>query len=445
MKRGLLVGGLVALCTSPAMTAENVAVSPPLNIIWIVADDLGYGDLGCYGATDIPTPQLDALAAQGLRSTRFYAMPVCSPTRAALLTGLSPKAAGVETALMGGGGLPADTITAARLFKAHGYRTALIGKWHLGYAGPSLPRAQGFDEFFGHLGGKIHYYEHTDDLNGRERPDLWENEQPVQRPGVYSTTMFTERACAFVRTNRQRPFFLMLSYNAPHYARGKKAGDTWGPEHYIQAPPEAIARVARDPGHPTLRELYGAAVNAMDEGIGRLLKTVDEEGLRERTLVIFLSDNGADTGHGGSSGPLSGHKAQLAEGGIRAALLARLPGVIPPGRLLASPADVRDVLATSAALAGLDLTPGSAEGHDVSAAWRGGPGDVMFRCFEWQRERAVLQGPWKWHAADGQVQLYQVDRDPAERQNLAGEFPERVAELSAAWEAWSHQQKRVQP
>lgn len=447
MKRVLCLSSLVVLSSipAPAPAAEDAAMPRPLNIVWIVADDLGYGDLGCYGAKDIPTPQLDALAAQGLCSTRFYAMPVCSPTRAALLTGRSPKAAGVETALMGGGGLPAGTVTAARLFQARGYRTALVGKWHLGYADASLPNAQGFDEFFGHLGGKLHYYEHTDELGGKERPDLWENDQPIDRAGTYTTTLFTDRACDFVRANRERPFFLMLSYNAPHYARGKKAGDTFGPDHYIQAPPEAIARVARDPKNPTLRELYAAAVNVMDEGIGRFLKTLDDEGLRERTLVIFLSDNGADTGHGGSSGPLSGHKAQLAEGGIRVAMMARLPGVIPAGRVVSAPADVRDVLVTSAALAGVKLTPWSAEGVDVSPAWRGQASDASLRCFAWQRERAVLSGPWKWHDTGDAIRLYNLERDPAERQNLADQYPEQVAELSAAWSAWSQTQEKPAP
>ena len=426
------------------VVAAGLAVAPPLNIVWIVADDLGYGDVGCYGCTDIPTPQLDALAAQGLRSTRFYAMPVCSPTRASLLTGMSPRATGVETALMGGGGLRADAVTVAKLLRGCGYRTALVGKWHLGYQGAALPNAQGFDEFFGHVGGKIHYFDHTDELGGQERPDLWENERAIQRPGEYSTTLFTDRACDFVRAHREGPFSLMLSYNAPHYARGRKAGEQKTPDFYIQAPPEYVERVARDPKHPTMREMYAAAVAAMDDGIGRLLKTLDEQGLRERTLVVFLSDNGADTGHGGSSGVLSGHKAQLAEGGIRAALIARLPGVIPAGRVGSTPADVRDLLPTCIALAGAAVTLPAIEGFDVSGDWRGEvAGPDQDRCFSWRNEQAVFRGRWKWYAAAGVQHLYDVNADPGEKNDLAPQYPLETSELASAWQQWSGQKKEL--
>lgn len=430
-----LMATLCMLLLSGRVRAD--AIPPPLNIVWIVADDLGYGDVGCYGARDIPTPNLDALAGEGLRSTRFYAMPVCSPTRASLLTGRSPQAVGVETALMGGGGLRAGITTFAGWLRDQGYRTALVGKWHLGYADASLPNAQGFDEFFGHRGGKIHYYNHTDDLNGQERPDLWENGEPVVRAGAYSTDLFTERACEFVRTQRDRPFFLMLSYNAPHYARGMKSGDRKTPDFYLQAPPEYVKRVARDSKNPTIREMYAAAVAAMDDGIGRLLKTLDEQGLRDRTLVVFLSDNGADTGHGGSSGALSGHKAQLAEGGIRAALLARCPGRIPAGLLSDTPMDVRDVWATSAALAGLPAPPAGLEGIDGSAIWRGQPASARSLCFAWRGEWAVINGPWKWRQVDGAVTLFDVQADPAEKYNVAEEQPEQLARLAADWQHWA--------
>ncbi len=429
------------LMTMGSALALAASAAPPLNIVWIVADDLGYGDVGCYGARDIATPHLDALAQQGLRSTRFYAMPVCSPTRACLLTGLSPQATGVETALMGGGGLRADAVTAAAWLRQRGYRTALVGKWHLGYAGAALPNAQGFDEFFGHLGGKIHYYRHTDDVGGEEKPDLWENGDPVQRPGVYSTTMFTDRACDFVRARRAGPFFLMLSYNAPHYARGKKPGDAYGPDHYLQAPPEFLEKAARDPQQPTLRETYAAAVACMDDGIGRLLKTLDDEGLRDRTLVVFLSDNGADVGHGGSSGALSGHKAQLAEGGIRAALIARLPGRLPAGTIASDPADVRDLWPTSVALAGVPGDPPKLEGVDVSASWSGGAGPAHDRCFAWRDEKVVLRGRWKWYEVGGAQRLFDVQNDAAERHNVARQQPDLVAELAGVWQQWSQSQQ----
>lgn len=425
-----------AAAVSLALVAGVAQAVPPPNIVWIVADDLGYGDLGCYGAKDIPTPHLDALARDGLRSTRFYAMPVCSPTRASLLTGLSPRAAGVETALMGGGGLRGGVPTMPAWLRDRGYRTALVGKWHLGYTGASLPNAQGFDAFFGHLGGKIHYYKHTDELNGQEHPDLWENDQPVDRPGMYATDLFTDRACAFVREQGERPYFLMLAYNAPHYARGRKPGETYGPEHYLQAPPEWLRRTARDPVHPTMRELYAAVVAAMDDGIGRVLGAVDESGARDRTLVVFLSDNGADTGHGGSSGSLSGHKAELSEGGIRAAMMARWPGRLPSGGVLDSAADVRDLWPTCAALAGLP-PPAGVEGVDVSPGWLGGVAPARDRCWAWRDEKVVLRGPWKWHEQGGLQRLYDVQNDPGERVDRAADRPDLVSDLAAVWQRWA--------
>ena len=438
MTRRQALQSLSALALSSMYSAAgSESARKPLNVVWIVADDLGYGDVGCYGCLDIPTPNLDRLANEGVRATRFYAMPVCSPTRASLLTGVSPHVAGVETALMGEGGLRANTMTAAKWFRGQGYRTGLVGKWHLGYAGASLPNAQGFDEFFGHLGGKIHYYAHTDELNGVERPDLWEDSTAVQRPGEYTTTLFTERACAFVRDNTSRPFFLMLSYNAPHYARGKRAGDQLAPDHYIQAPAEYIERVARNPAQPTMREMYAAAVACMDDGIGRLLKTLDAEGLAERTLVIFFSDNGADLGHGGSGGPLSGQKGWLSEGGIRAVFLARLPGNIPAGNVSTHPADVRDIFATTVALADVSAPLPAMEGRDVSAVWAGHDGAPRDLCFAWRKERAVMRDEWKWIETEGEMHLYDVEHDPAESKDMAMQKPALAAGLARAWEQWA--------
>lgn len=423
--------------SSVCSRAGDAPARQPLNIVWIVADDLGYGDLGCYGCRDIPTPNLDRFAGEGMRSTRFYAMPVCSPTRASLLTGLSPHVAGVESALMGEGGLPGDAVTVAKWLRARGYRTGLVGKWHLGYEGASLPNAQGFDEFFGHRGGKIHYFEHTDELSGRELHDLWENDREAERPGEYSTTMFTERACDFVRENKTRPFFLMLSYNAPHYARGMKAGERKSADHYIQAPPEYVERVARDPKNPTIRDMYAAAVACMDDGIGRFLKTLDEQGLRDRTLVVFMGDNGADVGHGGSSGPLSGHKGELSEGGIRAALLARLPGTIPARSESADPGDVRDLFATSAALAGAGAGLPPMEGRDASEIWKGTAAAIHDLCFAWREDRAVFRGRWKWIRTGGKSFLYDAENDPAETNNLAEQNPDLADDLASAWQQWA--------
>jgi len=195
-----------------ASGAETTTLAPKPNIIWIMADDLGYGDLGCYGAKDIPTPHIDSLAAGGVRCETFYAAAsTCSPSRASILSGLYPEALGIGGALMGEGGLPAEAVTIAETLKASGYTTGLIGKWHLGYEGETLPNRQGFDEFYGHRGGKIDYFTHHDTaqkIKGSKdgKHDFYENEKEIFPEG-YSTDLFTERAVSFVDRHKAEPFF----------------------------------------------------------------------------------------------------------------------------------------------------------------------------------------------------------------------------------------------
>lgn len=414
-------------------TGVRVTHSP--NLVLIVADDLGYGDLGCYGCRDIPTPHLDQLAAEGVLFRRHYAMPVCSPTRAALLTGRSPHAVGIDEALMGRGGLSPGITTLPRWFRERGYHTGLVGKWHLGYEGSALPLEQGFAEHFGHLGGKLHYYRHTDELDGLERADLWENGKPVTRPGEYSTDMFSSRACEFIAKNASRPFFLMLSYNAPHYARGIRPGEAKPAEYYLQAPPDYVLRFAADPANPSMRELYAAVVSCLDDGIGRVLAALDAFGLRDQTLALFQSDHGADAHHGGSNGMLGGFKAQLAEGGIRVPMIARFPDHLHAGAVVEVPSDVRDIWPTASSLLGLSA-PRHLEGCDLSSVWLGlTAGFDRDQSFSFRQERAVIRGRWKWIADAGGQRLYDLERDPREQHDLRFRSPDVCLSLARAHKA----------
>jgi arylsulfatase A len=253
------------------------------NLIFILADDLGYGDIGCYGCPDIQTPHLDRLAADGVRFTDFYANgAVCSPTRAAFLTGRYQQRIGLDNALYYqemGRGLPAEGETVADGLRGAGYVTALIGKWHLGYDEGRRPLEQGFDYFFGLLGGNHHYFAHMDRIGV---DDLWLGNEAIEREG-YTTDLITEEAEVFIEKHRERPFFLYLSHAAPHFP--------W------QGPGDAGKDIRpKDQSWQTGdRATYVAMVERMDEGIGRVLEAIDASGLRERTLVVFTSDNGGHT------------------------------------------------------------------------------------------------------------------------------------------------------
>jgi len=250
------------------------------NIVFIMADDLGYGDLGCYGATDIETPHLDRLASEGVRMTDFYANgAVCSPTRIAFLTGRYQQRLGMDNALYYqemGRGLPVDGLTIGDALGSAGYVTGLSGKWHVGYDYERQPNQQGFHHFFGLLGGNHHYFEHVDRIGVA---DLWLNNEPIQREG-YTTDLITEDAIAFIERERESPFFLFVSHAAPHFP--------W-------QGPDDVAKVIR-PKHKSWqlgdRETYIAMVERMDEGIGQILAKIESAGLREKTLVVFTSDNG---------------------------------------------------------------------------------------------------------------------------------------------------------
>jgi arylsulfatase A-like enzyme len=399
------------------------------NVLLILVDDLGYGDLGCYGSREVRTPNLDRLAKDGVRLTDCYAAaPVCSPTRAALITGRYPQRAGFEWVIRyheKGRGLPATGASLPALLKKGGYATGLFGKWHLGYRPAFAPNAHGFDTFFGFLAADLDYYAHKD-ANGD--PGLYEDTRLVREKG-YLTDLFTERSLAFLKENAARPFFLEVAYNAPHWP--------------FQVPGRPDVRDARTYGPETgTRADYVKIVEHLDTSVGQLLAGLDRLGLAKQTLVVFVSDNGGDLL--ADNGPLFHGKYTLWEGGIRVPCLARLPGVIPAGTTSSQPVITMDLTATILAAAGVALPAGhSLDGEDMLPILAG-KAPARERTFFWRLQRpgefigqrAARRGKWKY-VLDREVELlFDLEADPGERHTLAFRHPEKVKELREALMGW---------
>lgn len=420
--------GIVGLVTARSL-AGPIADSVHRNVLWIVADDMGYGDLSSTGCVNYDTPNIDRIGREGVTLDHAYVYPVCSPSRAALLTGRTPQRCGVESVLLPGyeAGLSAEIPNAAREFSAAGYRTALIGKWHLGDKPQSRPNALGFDEFYGFLWGETGYFSHAKKVGGVEQLDFYQNTTKADQPG-YTTDLYTDRAIRFLQENRDRPFFLYLAYNAPHY--------------YLDAPASYQARFSGQP-----QAMYSAVMKSLDDNVGRLLDELAQLGLDKSTLVVFLSDNGAPASGGGRNAPLRGHKNDLLEGGIRTPMFARLPGVIPAGGRSAGTFAAWDLLPTSLGLAGLPVS-GGFEGKDLQKLLTDpSSGNPEARCFQYTGpggvlSRAVIKQGWKLYAADkpkggSVVALYNIERDPGESRDMAAIEPAKVEELLAEWNDWA--------
>lgn len=426
---------LLAIAVAPAAERKP-------NVILIMADDQGSVDLGCYGAKDLVTPHTDALAARGVRFTQFYsAAPVCSPSRAGTLTGRFPVRAGVPGNVAsqrgGRGGLPPSEVTLAEMFQTAGYATAHIGKWHLGYTPETMPNAQGFDHSFGHMGGCIDNYSHFFYWNGPNVHDLHRNGEEVFLDGQYFPDLMVREAGEFMTRNRERPFFIYYALNTPHYPY---QGDARWLEHFRHLP------------YP--RNLYAAFLASQDERLGQLFARVDELGLRERTIVIFQSDNGYSTEErahfgGGQSGPYRGAKFSLFEGGIRLPAIIAWPGRLPANAVRAQVAHTCDWLPTLAELAGVPVPPVPLDGRSLVPVLRdaAAPSPHAGRALHWQvglgrnAEWAVREGDWKLvvnsrDSAAGDAErnrvalfLANLRDDVGETRNLAEQHPEVVARL----------------
>ncbi len=424
-----------------AATAE--AVRPP-NIVLITADNLGYGDLGCYGNRVIRTPNLDRFASQGVRFTNFYtASPTCTASRAGLLTGRHPLRYGLNYQLSAeenkrGIGLPHTETLLPAYLKPRGYVTGCFGKWNLGFAPGSRPTERGFDEFFGHRSGNMHDWTHV--YNGDH--DLYQGIEPVHREG-YSTHLFAGAACDFLRRHRDKPVFLYLPFSAPHYPnpRNHGPGETveWG------VPVENLLRYGYSRDEQDQEKRYHAVITALDDGFGRVMRTIEDSGAPENTLVVFFSDNGAFMlpGRGlevASNRPLRGGGVTCWEGGIRVAALARWPGKIVAGQTsnhLLSSMDLTPLFARAAG-AGLprDRVFDGVDPANLLTGKAGSSRRALF--FEYQKHQAVREGSSKLIrlGPDQPWMLFDMNRDAGETKDLATQNAGRARQLGGRFQQW---------
>lgn len=427
--RSFLGAMIVALASAPVMGA---AAKP--NILLIVGDDMGYADVGFHGCKDIPTPNLDALAASGVRFTSGYVSgPYCSPTRAGLLTGRYQTRLGHEFNPDGAGnGLSLTERTMADRLKTAGYATGLVGKWHLGSGPEYHPLKRGFDEFYGFLGGAHSY---------TQSAGIWRGAEPVKELD-YTTDAFGREAVAFIERHQSKPWFLYLAFNAVHT-----------PMHATEDRLAKFAQVSDEK-----RRAYSAMMLAMDEAIGRVQKKLIEAGLEKNTLVFFIADNGGPVMpstalNASRNEPLRGGKRTTLEGGIRVPFLISWPGQLKPG-VYEQPAIQLDLTASALAAAGVNASPDwKAEGVDLLPFLRGektgAPHDALY--WRFGQQMAIRAGDYKLVRYDSNAdtltgarnqpataaKLYNVTLDIGETKDLAAALPEKVKELQSQWDAWN--------
>ncbi len=422
------------------MNTALTAASPRPNIVFIVADDLGYADLGCYGGRAPVSPVLDGLAAGGMKFTQGYAnSPVCSPTRFALMTAryqyrlrgaaeepINNKSRGSSTL-----GLPPEHPTLPSLLKASGYRTALMGKWHLGYPPSFGPLRSGYEEFFGPMSGGVDYFTHCSSGGSH---DLWFGEEEKREDG-YLTDLISQRSVDYVErmagaAKAGTPFFLSMHYTAPHWP-------------WETRDDEALAQELKS----NLFHLHGGNIHSyrrmihhMDEGIGQLMDALRRHGLADNTLVVFTSDNGGE--RFSDNWPLVGGKMDLTEGGIRVPWIAHWPAQIAAGQVSGQHCMSMDWSATLLAAAGVAADPGyPLDGVSLLPVLQQ-PGRRFSRPLYWRMnhrgQRALRDGDWKYLQVDGNDYLFNITADERERANLAPREPARLAAMREAWERWNN-------
>ena len=423
------------LC-QPASAAD----APPPNVVILLADDLGFADVGYHGGK-IETPNIDRLAREGVRLERFYACPVCSPTRAGLMTGRHPLRFGLMRAVIPPWrkyGMPTDERTLADLLAKAGYqRRGVIGKWHLGHSARKYhPLRRGFTHFYGHYNGALDYFTHL-----RENALDWHRDFEICKDEGYSTDLIGREAVRFVEESPVgKPFFLYVPFNAPHSP--------------FQAKEDDLKKYDQLQGR---RKAYAAMVDSMDQAIGKILGVIDRRGIADDTLVLFFSDNGGVNGVA-DNGPLRGGKAGVYEGGVRVPAVIRWPRGIPGGRTVDARMGYIDVYPTLKRIVGLtDADPNSLDGRDVldvicgraepadrdwySYIAQSGPERIAVSTDAW---KLVVQGPGVLEPGilepDGggksRVELFRIDRDPYEKTDLADEHPEVVRDLFARLKAF---------
>ena len=435
MRRLVLLIAAVCATSLAAPLAQPQASKP--NIVLIITDDMGYGDLGSYGSPDIKTPNIDSLATTGVRFTQFYSNgSSCTPTRAGLITGRYQQRYTLERPLShaattdGKLGLPATGRSFPRLLQNHGYATALVGKWHLGYLPQFSPKAHGFQSFFGFKAGYIDYYQHTDAAGDA---DLFENDTAVKADG-YMTDLITDRSVAFIESNAKSPFFLEVAYNVPHW-----------PYQVPDKPSIALDNSRHIVAHdeqPETRADYVRMIEHADRGVGRILAAIDRHGLAPNTLVIFTNDNGGEWLSRNT--PLFNRKFTLYEGGIRVPALMRWPGRIPAGVVTQQVGITMDLTATILAAAGAPVPVETRlEGINLMPLVANNAAPVSRTLF-WRvttaglSQRAVRDGNWKLLLeGTARQMLFDVSTDAAERNDVAAAntgVVRRLRQLLTAWE-----------
>ncbi|MCP4847032.1 MAG: sulfatase-like hydrolase/transferase [Verrucomicrobiaceae bacterium] len=425
-----------------------LALEPNPNIVFILADDLGYGDIACYGCPDAKTPNIDRLAAEGVKFTNFYANgPECTPTRTAIMTGRYPQfAGGLECAIGTGNvgryddairlaqqsqlGLPVKQAVIPRVFTKAGYATGIFGKWHLGYEPHFNPLKYGWDKFFGCLGGNVDYFTHKE-LS--ELPVLFKNDKPVERKG-YMTHLITDEALQFIKENQKQPFFCYIPFTTPHFP--------------FQTPADKDKKFTRENWTAGSRESYVAMLEDLDNAVGQILGSIESLNLGKNTLVIFASDHGAMKP--GRNLPWNGFKGGLFEGGIRAPLIARWPGKIKPGTLCRQLGATFDLTASFARITGSQLPPRKLDGIDLLACaekelkpvarnlyWRAKRGDRTWWATLSNDGSATRKYIRKREGGDVQEWLFNITEDPGESKNLfalPGNYGHKLKQQLATWE-----------
>lgn len=440
--RARTLGGVLALALAAGLgLGADLAAARPPNIVVLLADDLGHADVGFRGG-EIATPSIDRIAKEGVVLERYYVAPICSPTRAALLTGRDPIKLGIaydQINPWNNVGLAPSETTLAEVLKADGYQTALVGKWHLGHTQEhQLPNAQGFDHFYGHLHTNTNYYEHARESGH----DLQQNGKSIRADGEYLTHLEAHEAVRYIRErDRSRPFFLYVPFTAPHSP--------------MQAPKATIAKYA-SLSNTAQRRVYAAMVDEMDQAIGQILAALDEEDIAEETIVFFSSDNGGSDVFGGVNAPLRGFKGQTFEGGIRVGAAIRWPDRLEGGRKVTDMMTVMDLLPTLASAAGvpvrsnvrldgIDMWPAIHRDQPVSRLKPVGfvseiplPGVIHLALFD---GRFKLVQVLQERATETRVvnHLFDIEADPYEKSDLAERHPAVVQRLVRLLGEWRQQ------
>jgi arylsulfatase A-like enzyme len=419
------------------------------NVIFILTDDQGSIDVNSYGAKDLVTPNMNYIIENGVSFTQFYASPVCSPSRAALLTGKTPQRAGLSGNAVPNSkvkkGLPGKEYTMAEMFKDAGYATAHIGKWHLGDAPEMTPNAQGFDHSFGHMVGCIDNYSHFFYWSGPNRHDLFRNGKEVYYDGQFFPDLMVNEASNFIEENKKNPFFMYFAVNMPHYPY---QGDAKWLAYY------------KDKGVPYPRNLYAAFISTLDERIGALLKKLDELGIKDNTIIVFQSDNGHSTEQrahfgGGNAGPYRGAKSSLFEGGIRVPAAITWPNNIQKGAIRNQFGVNSDWMPTLAELCGIKLDQQDLDGKslvDIINNEKEKTRHTEGYCWQYQDMWVARKGNWKLlgNPRDTGKKTYKLkekrflvnlDDDIGETINMAKKHPNKVIELEQQYRNWLKKNK----